>query len=66
MRTAISRYSHKYLLEAEEKTRVAWEIYYGKLAIVQTCEQCGVEPPPELVREVRRRESYLRHRGELT
>jgi hypothetical protein len=65
MRTSISRYSHKYLLEADAKTKTAWEIYLGKLAIVQTYEQTGKEAPPELIREVRRRESYLKHRGEL-
>ena len=65
-KTATFRSSQKYLIEQEEKTQKAWEIYLCKLGLRQTWENSGISNryTDQLTREVRRRADYLRHRGE--
>ena len=62
-----NRNSYDYLMEQDRKTQVAWQIYEGKLALLQTYETLGIagEYRDALSREVRRRQHYLKVRAAL-
>lgn len=47
-KTATFRSSNEYLRRQERETEIAWQIYNGKLALVQTYEEHGKNPPAEL------------------
>jgi hypothetical protein len=59
--------NYDYSKQQKDKTRIAWEIYRGKLAILRMYEELGIHNAytDKLRKEVRRRQQYLINRGEI-
>ena len=58
---------YDYSQTQKDRTKIAWEIYRGKLAILRMYEELGVHNKYtfNLRREVKRRQQYLINRGEI-
>jgi len=70
--TRVYRESYEYQQATEDRTKIAWQIYLGKLAIAQSWMIAnpkrlnpGRNYVENLDRKVRRHKSYLQHRGEI-